>query len=324
MKKLITTTLALCALSVLAAKPTPTVLSTDIGGDIDDTWALAHLLRSPELDLKMVLTETGEAAYRAKVAAKFLEVTGRTDVEVALGVDAGPMGPEHKHQLPWVEDYELDSYSGTVHQDGVQAFIDFVKKSKGPINVIAIGPVPSVAEAIRRAPEIARKCHFYGMHGSFDVGYDGKKPASAEYNVKADVESFRTVMGAKWKSITITPLDTCGIVVIDGENYHSIWCATDDVMTRSLIENYCIWAPRVPWMDADFFATRSSTLFDDVAVFMAYSDKFINYETIQFSVTDDGFTRRAEDGPYSAKVAISWKDLDAFEKHLTQRLLGKK
>ena len=69
----------------LASKPV--VFATDIGGDVDDTWALAHILRSKELDLKMVLTETGEAEYRAKVAAKVLQVAEREDVIVALGKD---------------------------------------------------------------------------------------------------------------------------------------------------------------------------------------------------------------------------------------------
>ena len=38
----------------LASKPV--VFATDIGGDVDDTWALAHILRSKELDLNIVLT----------------------------------------------------------------------------------------------------------------------------------------------------------------------------------------------------------------------------------------------------------------------------
>jgi len=40
-------------------KPIPVILDTDIGWDIDDTWALITLLNSPELDLRMVLTSTG-------------------------------------------------------------------------------------------------------------------------------------------------------------------------------------------------------------------------------------------------------------------------
>jgi len=35
-----------------ANSPLAVVLSTDCGADIDDQWALAHLILSPELDLR--------------------------------------------------------------------------------------------------------------------------------------------------------------------------------------------------------------------------------------------------------------------------------
>jgi hypothetical protein len=38
-----------------ATARTPVILDTDIGDDIDDTWALAMLLKSSELDLKRSL-----------------------------------------------------------------------------------------------------------------------------------------------------------------------------------------------------------------------------------------------------------------------------
>jgi len=322
MRNFTATLLILMLLSSLNAAPVPTILSTDIGSDIDDTWALAHILRSPELDLRMVLTETGEAAYRGAVAAKFLEVAGRTDVEVALGIDFGKMGDADRHQGPWVEGYSLAGYPGKVREDGVQAFIELVRRLDGPVKVIAIGPPPSLAEALRRDPDIARKCDLYGMYGSFDLGYGGSVAPSAETNVRVDPEAFRTLMAAPWKSITITPLDTCGLVQLRGADYHRVWCATEDPLLRAVIENYCIWAPRVPWMKCDFFTTRSSTLFDDVAVYMAYAEDLLNFETITFSVTDDGFTRRDPDGAFTARVAISWKDQAAFEKEFSLRLLG--
>lgn len=322
--KRLTPLLALAGLAAmtahLTAAPKATVLSTDIGGDIDDTWALAHLLRSPELDLKMVLTETGESAYRARVAAKVLDVADRSDVTVALGINDGPMGDQDRHQGPWVKNYQLSDYPGTVHDDGVNAFIEFVRSSNDDVTVIAIGPAPSLAKAVSEEPEVARKCHLFGMHGSFDLGYGGSPTPEPEYNVYADVDAFRSLMSAPWKSITLTPLDTCGTVALSGPNYHAIWNSTEDPLLRAVIENYCIWAPRVPWMDCDFFTQRSSTLFDDVAVFMAYSDKYINYEAIRFSVDDNGLTRRDPEGPYQARVAITWKDQAAFESHLSQRL----
>ena len=40
--------------------PTPVIIVTDIGSDIDDSWALALALRSPELDVKLVLTDPND------------------------------------------------------------------------------------------------------------------------------------------------------------------------------------------------------------------------------------------------------------------------
>src|SRR5438132_355466 len=68
-----------------AAGKTPVILDTDIGDDIDDTWALAMLLRSPELDLKLVTTANGKAEYRAKLIARLLTVAKRTYVPIGLG-----------------------------------------------------------------------------------------------------------------------------------------------------------------------------------------------------------------------------------------------
>ncbi|MFH1265900.1 MAG: twin-arginine translocation signal domain-containing protein, partial [Planctomycetota bacterium] len=44
----------------------PVILDTDIGGDIDDTWALVMLLKSPEFDVKLVTSDSGNDVYRAR------------------------------------------------------------------------------------------------------------------------------------------------------------------------------------------------------------------------------------------------------------------
>ena len=300
----------------------PVVFATDIGGDIDDTWALAHILRSKELDLKIVLTETGEAEYRARVAAKLLQLAEREDVTIALGKDFGIMPDSERHQGPWVKNFKLSDYTGSINHDGVRAFIDFVESSIETVTVIAVGPVPSLAAAIEQHPEITSKCDFFGMFGSFYLGYDGSKEISAEYNVANNVEAFRTVIGADWRSMTLTPLDTCGIFFLSGEDYQEIWRATSDPLLNAVIENYCIWAPRVPWIHCDFFTQKSSTLFDDVAVYMAYDGSLLNYETLRFDVSDEGKTLVDPNGKYQAQVAISWENIKAFERFLTDRLLG--
>jgi len=303
------------------APRTPVILVTDIGTDIDDCWALALALRSPELDLKLVLTDSVDTRYRAAVAAKFLEGAGRTDIPVAIGENTGPNANDNKTLAPWIAGYDIAKYPGRVHQDGIAAFIETVERSPQPVTVIAIGPVPNLAKALQKEPGIARKCRLVGMFGSFDHGYDGG-PVSAEWNVKVDPAALRTVLAAPWRDILLTPLDTCGLVSLAGERYHAIWCATSDPLLRTLISSYCVFAPRQNWMVCDFFATRSTTLYDTVAVYLAYSEDLVQTETIRFQVTDDGFTRRAPDGPLTARVAIGWRNRDGFEAQLAGRLLS--
>jgi inosine-uridine nucleoside N-ribohydrolase len=300
---------------------TPVILVTDIGTDIDDSWALALALRSPELDLRLVVTDPVDTQYRAAIAAKFLEAAGRSDVPVGIGDNHGPTGDAQKTLVPWIAGYDIAKYPGRVYQDGIAALIDVVEKSAQPVTIIAIGPVPSLAKAVKKAPDFPAKCRFVGMFGSFDAGYGGGAP-SAEANVRVDPAALRTVLSAPWRDILLTPLDTCGLVELHGERYHAIWSATGDPMLRALIESYCVFAQGQNWMRCDFFATRSTTLFDCVAVYLAYSEELVETETISFGITDDGFTRRSAAGPFRARVAIRWKNRDGFEAQLAGRLLA--
>jgi inosine-uridine nucleoside N-ribohydrolase len=102
-----------------ARKPIPVILATDIGDDIDDTWALGFLLRCPELDLKLVIGEYGKTEYRGKLPAKFLQTVGRPDIALGLGTVADPRG--EGAQGGWIRHYDLDRYPGKVHHDGPQA-----------------------------------------------------------------------------------------------------------------------------------------------------------------------------------------------------------
>ena len=76
------------ASAAVAAKPV--ILDTDIGSYIDDTWALLYFLNSPELDLQLIVTATAKTSYKAKVAAKYLEVSQRGDVVAGIGLCGEP------------------------------------------------------------------------------------------------------------------------------------------------------------------------------------------------------------------------------------------
>jgi inosine-uridine nucleoside N-ribohydrolase len=123
-----------------------------------------------QLDVKLILTGTGDTRYRTELAAKLLEAGGRTDVPLGVGHHFGRMPDEHRHQNPWLKNYDIARYPGVVHEDGIGAMIDIVMTSETPVTVIAIGPVPNLAKALEREPRIAARCRFVGMHGSFYKG----------------------------------------------------------------------------------------------------------------------------------------------------------
>jgi len=63
----------------------PIILDTDIGTDIDDTWALLFLLQCPELEVKLITVSTDDTTYRAKIVAKILQLTNNTSIPIGIG-----------------------------------------------------------------------------------------------------------------------------------------------------------------------------------------------------------------------------------------------
>ena len=297
----------------------PVILDTDIGDDIDDTWALGLLLKSPELDLKLAVGDHGKVIYRAQLLAKFLETAGRGDIPVGLGLDVNASGTGP--QASWVRDYRLNSYKGRLYPDGVQAMIDIIMASPEPVTLIAIGPLPNVREALRREPRIAQKARFVGMHGSVRVGYGGGKTIAAEYNVQQDAKACRDALSAAWP-VTITPLDTCGLVDLEGGLYQRV-AQSKDPIASAIIENYRLWsqAQAKPGQPAPPPA-KSSILFDTVAVFLAFNSQWLTLEDLPIRVTDDGMTR-IDPAAKPLRVATQWTNLDAYRQFLTDRLAGK-
>ena len=291
----------------------PVILDTDIGDDIDDTWALTMLLRSPELDLRLVTTDYLNTEYRAKIVARLLEIAGRTDVPIGIGIRTGSAeGP----QAPWVKDFDWSKYKGKVIQDGVQALTDTIMHSTERVTIISIGPPLNLKAALDREPGISRKASFVGMFGCVRRGYDGKSKPEPEWNVKCDVSASRRVLSAPW-DITITPLDTCGLVKLEGNRYAEVR-ESRDPLVRALIENYRIWCGRNP----ERAERASSTLFDTVAVYLAISRELLTIEELGIRVADDGMTV-IDPGAKKMNCALDWKNLQGFEDFLVKRLSGK-
>ena len=299
----------------------PVIIDTDVGTDVDDMWALAFALRCPELDIRLITTCTGNVEYRAALVAKLLEVAGRTDIPIGLGL---PLDAAPEPQKAWIEDYQLNLYPGVVIEDGVGAICDTINQSENPVTIIAIGPLPNIAAALQRAPSIIENSKFIGMHGSLRIGYLGAPKPMKEYNVKQHALSCKSVFEAGWEK-EITPLDTCGNIILTGDNFRRVRNSADDLV-RAVIENHLIWyeavasspvvGPFIKKMDPQ---VQSSILYDCVAIYMAFSSDGLVYEKLPIKISEDGMTVIDDDGSM-VNCATNWSDIEAFYSFLSARL----
>ncbi|OGV50898.1 MAG: hypothetical protein A2X49_05645 [Lentisphaerae bacterium GWF2_52_8] len=298
-------------------KPVSIILDTDIGGDIDDTWALAMLLKSPELNPRLVVSTTANTVYRAKIIAKFLERNGGSEIPVGIGLKGESDGPREL-QKGWVDEYSLEQYPGPLFEDGIAGMIEIIQKSNEELSLIAIGPMTNIAEMIRRVPGITKNVNLVAMMGSINRHHDNAPGAIAEFNVVKDISAAQTVFAAKWKSITITPLDSCGSVKLKGDSYGKL-VKSKKPLVKDLIENFRIWA-KAGCFKADP-EKETSILYDTVAIHLAYSKEFLEMQEMHLIVDNEGFTRHDPKGPL-VNVALNWTDLDAYKDFLIKRLLG--
>ena len=189
--------------------------------------------------------------------------------------------------------------------------------SEEEITLICIGPVTNIKAALEREPRIVEKARFVGMHGAVYKGYGNQKP-DREYNVVHDVPACQAALSAGW-DITITPLDTCGNIHLTNERYRII--RESELPTlKALMENYYIWMSDNKDRDK-IIETRSSTLFDLVAIYLGLSEDLCVMKDLPIIVTKEGRTV-VEENAKPMHVAVEWKDLDAFHDWCVQRLLG--
>jgi inosine-uridine nucleoside N-ribohydrolase len=276
----------------------PIVIDTDIGTDIDDTWAIAQALRTPVLDVRLITTVAGDTVYRARCAAALLAAAARTDVPVAAGTGHGVGRPEQP-QRSLAAASPVDDFA-----DGVDAL---VAACAAPVTIVAIGPLPNLAAALERDPTIAGRARVVAMCGSVHVGHRGAPGAVAEYNAASDVAATRAVLTAPW-DVLLTPLDTCGTVLLRDERYRRVQ-ASSSPLTRAVLDSYREWCG-----DRRTHEVRSSTLYDCVAVHLAHDESLWEIDEVPLTIDDRGVMRVSAGDGLPVRCALRWRDggMDAF------------
>src|SRR5262249_12849469 len=166
------------------AAPLPVLIDTDVGDGIDDAFALALVLSSPELDLRGVTTVTGDAHTRALIVCRLLHLVGRAEVPVASATPARPL-PDYRGQM----EYGLRAAfkKRPEKATAVEFLFRQLKAHPGELTLLCLGPLSNIAELLTKHPDCRPWIkRLVVMGGSVRVGYDGKPPAEAEWNFRSD------------------------------------------------------------------------------------------------------------------------------------------
>jgi len=158
--------LALCCAMFAQAAPQKVIVDMDIGDDIDDAFALALLLQSPESDIVGITTAWGDTALRAQLLERMLRETGHSQISVAQGIRTSG-NPQPFTQARYAQRGKLPA-----RIDAVDFMLDQIRRQPGQITLLALGPLTNVGAAIERDPATFGKLKQVAMMGgSVRAGY---------------------------------------------------------------------------------------------------------------------------------------------------------
>src|SRR5437879_5512358 len=144
------------------------ILDTDIGDDIDDAFALALVLSSPEIELLGVSTAWGNTQRRARIVDRLLCETGKENVPILAGIETASKNP--MAQARWAEQMPPRSKP---FGSSVDFILEQIRRYPNQITLLAVAPFTNVVALIERDAETFRKLkRVVIMEGSVYRGYD--------------------------------------------------------------------------------------------------------------------------------------------------------
>ena len=279
--------LLVAASTIGQAAAADVIVDADLGDDIDDAFAVALLLRAPELHVLGVTTAFGDTALRARLAAWMLRQAGRADIPVA----AGPSTPPRTR----FTQARLASRTPVRQWPDAVAFTlaQLRDHPTHSITLLALAPASNIAAMIARDPVAFRRlARVVMMGGAIRVGYGGGRPGP-EYNLAGDPGGMRRLL-ASGVPVSLLPLDSTQIAL--GERARDEIFASGTGLTDVLALAYAQWAVGNRW-------GTTPVLFDVVPVAVMIDASLCPMRTLRITVGEDGMVREGSGTPVSVCLA---------------------
>lgn len=265
------------------------VFDTDIGSDVDDAMALAQIMGTPELRLHSVTTVYGDTLLRARIARRYGVLAGQD-----IAVHAGQGTPLSGRDVWW------PGHEGSLHEGldretiaerpAVEHLIATLQARPGEIDVVAVGPLTNIAEALAREPQVATWIRqLWIMGGSFPP------EDKAEHNFHSDAVAARAVLSAGIPT-TVTGLDVTRQLEIGGEGLDLIGAAGS--LGAALRADIQQW-----W---EFWQQEWNVPHDPVAVLtLSRPDLFTFSEPGIVEIADEGSSTFTPDAEGTIRLALT-------------------
>jgi inosine-uridine nucleoside N-ribohydrolase len=302
--------IVICAISCHPqAPPAPEkiIIDTDIGDDIDDAFAVALALRSPELQVLGITTTFGDTETRAKLLDRLLGEAGRENIPVATGIPSETNNPFTQRRYA-----EEGRFARASHPKAADFFFEQIRRYPGQITLVAIGPLVNVGAWIQSDPESFRKLRRVVMMGGSiargygDLGYTKPHGPDPEWNIKNDIPSAQKLFNSG-VPIFMMPLDATQLKLDEVKREILFQAATP--LTDALTLLYHEWGQQTP------------TLYDPMTIAYIVDSRLCPVKPMRIRVDEKGFTR-PEPGAPNAQVCLE-SDPDAFFHFFIPRVAGR-
>ncbi|MGZ5997013.1 MAG: nucleoside hydrolase [Isosphaeraceae bacterium] len=296
--------------SAAKASSTPqlVIIDTDIGDDIDDAFALALALRSPELKVLGVTTTFGNTELRARLVDRYLKAVSHPEIPVFAG-------PETKTDNLMTQAAYAKRVPDKKFGDGAEFILRAARQQPGQVTLIGIGPLFTVEAAIKRDPAAFKKLkRVVIMGGSVYRGYGldahGKpKMAEPEWNILNDPTGLKALLESG-VPVFMMPLDSTQ-VPLDTQGREAIF-ARGSALTDQLKLLYHEWVGGTP------NHSPTPTLFDPVAVTYTFRPDLCPAKPMHIDVDAKGMTTPGQGQP-NAEVCLQ-SDEKGFLELLLKRI----
>jgi inosine-uridine nucleoside N-ribohydrolase len=277
------------------------IIDTDIGDDVDDAFALALAVKSPELEVLGVTTTFGDTETRAKIADRFLGEVGRAEIPVMAGKATATKNPMSQRKYA-----EGGRFAKNSRGDATDFVLDQIRKYPGEITLVAIGPLMNVGAAIDKDAATFKKLKRVVLMGGSvrrgygDLGYTPPVAPMPEWNILNDVASAQKLFTSA-VPLYVMPLDSTQLKL--DEVKRAFLFSQGTAVTDQLAVLYHLWGQETP------------TLFDPMTLVYVLRPELCPVKGMHIRVDEKGFTRE-EPGAVNAQVCLDSNAEDFFRFYL--------